>query len=421
MAAPRQECAALSRRLISAKSTRHFNEAVVGLSQRLATPQFVQLLSAERDDAGANGWTVLLKAMVSGMSEDSRRRSPQNVGTLERLVHAAERTGSTFEAAAAERLFHATLDELTAVNDLPVEVCKYYLAILSALCSRGSYFCAMGGATAQEIAGQMIELTISSLGNDELAPRAEHAVTMFWFPETARCVKGKGSGGLTWSNRGLSRFKAAAARLLLRLTKHFPFALDGRVLTRVLDHVRSILAAVAAAETGAGDSSIAAHSIAAHSIASRALSPKPHSVASADFHARPSEVAAKAEFAAIAELAAHERRADWLAETRPLLSSLWAAVNALMRRQPASAIQHLWGGFATRAEVISFVVVALEHSEQRPLLDELVAFARLFVRVAPLMGEPIPAPLRAALDRFIKRQVSHPLSPLSHISPLLVT
>ena len=85
-------------------------------------------------------------------------------------------------------------------------------------------------------------------------------------------------------------------------------------------------------------------------------------------------------------------------EQRDLLPQLWGAVNTVLRRQGADALELVWGGFVAKREVLAWLAAKMDATDNKPLLawlarrlasterpalvEQLVQFARTALRLA---------------------------------------
>ena len=130
-------------------------------------------------------------------------------------------------------------------------------------------------------------------------------------------------------------------------------------------------------------------------------------------------------------------------EQRDLLPQLWGAVNTVLRRQGADALELVWDGFVAKREVLAWLAAKMDATDNKPLLEQaplharppprptspafapaheahalrrthartrtrraqLVQFGRLALRLATLARQPPPSQLREAVEALLEREL----------------
>ena len=344
-----QEAARLSSRLLSASKINDEKSIATEFQQRLGTSAFRQALNISSEDGGINGWSTMLKALVLKLMGDRKGSHAELINALSRLVEEADRAGALFSGHTVHQVVGHILEK-----PLDESNSKLYWSVLGTLASQAEYSRAVGREAAQKRCKELTEFAWATL----LPSDSDGG--------------GGGSGG-----RGQT-MRASAARLLTRLLLNFPYALPEESLSALL-HKLTVLARHCTPQPSPSSSAAAAGS----------------SGAGED------ELAMDDADDADASMVVHE--------LRPLLHKLWAAANAVLRRQAADSTELLWGssrGFVHSDELHKWLEWGLCTSDQPELLLQLVQFGRLLHGVSKLIGSHMPARIEAIVGEYVTRELS---------------
>ena len=217
---------ALRTRLLEATQVKEERAVASELTQRLDTPSFRAALSDFRDGDGdgINGWSAILKAVVTKLTYAKSSSQPDFVGALSRLVEEAEKSGVRFDCNTAYKLVGHILDS-ELIQAAPPALAKLYWSILTSLSSEASYFRDVGRDLAQKRCRELADFAWMVLLPSAAAEQPGAA---------GPGGGGGGSGGATHS------MPASAAKLLTRLLLHFPYALPEDALVDLLAKLNAL-------------------------------------------------------------------------------------------------------------------------------------------------------------------------------------
>jgi hypothetical protein len=139
---------------------------------RLDTASFRDALNEATGETGSNGWSLMLKDLVTALAQNQKSSVPTLVSALSRLIEEADKAGVLFESNAVKMFLNFILDqELVSVSPPPVAV--LYWSIMSTLAKTSEYFRAIGREAAQSLCSRLTSLAWESLLPDadaEVAP-----------------------------------------------------------------------------------------------------------------------------------------------------------------------------------------------------------------------------------------------------------
>ena len=351
------EAQRLTNRLLNSSRVTDERAIASELQHRLGTANFRAALS-ESCEGGSNGWSTMLKAVVVKLMSERKSSQADFVGALSRLIEEADKSGVLFEGRTAHDVIGHILDT-QVITSSPPALAKLYWSVLSNLAAQAEYFRAVGREAAQARCSELADYAWATL-----------------LPEVSAARGGNGSGGGDGGN-AYKAMPASAARLLTRLLLHFPYSLPDESLEALLVRLTilsrrctpSAAAAATAAATAAGSGASGAGG-GAGGAADGADGASVHDV-------------------------------------RPSLHKLWAAANAVLRRQAADSAERLWApsGFAQSAGLHEWIEWGLSEAEQPELLLQLMQLCRLLLRIGRLISAPLPPRVDAAIAKYAAREL----------------